>query len=262
MQKMIFFDIDGTLWDEDYVIPESTKLAIAKLKENGHKTFLCSGRSRSSIQAKHLLDLGFDGIVAACGNYIELNGEVIYNNILSPEKTKKLVETLKECRMPVVLEGHEECWIDTEGFEGDAYVDYLFQLLGERAHPLIGHEDSITINKCSADRFDYTDYARVKRELGEDFDFIEHDGIPVVEIVPKNTSKATGIAWLCDYFSIPVEDTYAAGDSVNDLDMLMFVGHSIAMGNGVKKIKEAAEYVTDDIHKDGLYKALDHYGLL
>jgi len=264
MAKMIFFDIDGTLWDRYMVIPESTKTAIAKLRENGHMTFLCSGRSRSSIQAEHLLALGFDGIVAACGNYIEINGEVVYDNLLPDETVKKLIATLSECRMPVVLEGPGECWIDTVGFEEDPYVDYLFELLGDKAHPLIGHEDNIVIEKCSADRFDYTDYDRVKALLGDEFDFIEHEGfdLNVIEMVPKGTSKATGIKWLCDKLNVPVEDTFAVGDSVNDLDMLKFVGHSVAMGNGADCVKAIVEHVTTDIHEDGIYKAMLHYGLI
>ena len=31
MNKYVFFDIDGTIWDDDMVIPDSTKLAINKL---------------------------------------------------------------------------------------------------------------------------------------------------------------------------------------------------------------------------------------
>lgn len=41
--KAIFFDIDGTLWDEKFQIPESTKKAFEMLKNNGHLTFICSG---------------------------------------------------------------------------------------------------------------------------------------------------------------------------------------------------------------------------
>ena len=37
----IFFDIDGTLWDEKMQIPESTIPTIKQLQKNGHKTFLC-----------------------------------------------------------------------------------------------------------------------------------------------------------------------------------------------------------------------------
>ena len=62
--KAVFFDIDGTIWDAHMWIPESTKRAIRALRENGHLTFICSGRTRAFIQAEELLDLGFDGIIA------------------------------------------------------------------------------------------------------------------------------------------------------------------------------------------------------
>ena len=78
MAKLIFFDIDGTLWDERMKIPESTKETIKKLKENGHKTFICSGRAKSNINDEELLSLGFDGIVAACGNHVEMDGKILY----------------------------------------------------------------------------------------------------------------------------------------------------------------------------------------
>ena len=39
MSKTVFFDIDGTIWDDDMVIPESTIEAVATLKANGHLAF-------------------------------------------------------------------------------------------------------------------------------------------------------------------------------------------------------------------------------
>lgn len=54
----IFFDIDGTLWDRDNNIPQSTKEAIHQLQENGHQTFLCSGRTRVFINSEELLGMG------------------------------------------------------------------------------------------------------------------------------------------------------------------------------------------------------------
>lgn len=44
-KKVIFFDIDGTLYDHDKKIPESTKRAVRLLKEKGHHLFIASGRS-------------------------------------------------------------------------------------------------------------------------------------------------------------------------------------------------------------------------
>ena len=46
------------------------------------------------------------------------------------------------------------------------------------------------------------------------------------------------------------------------LQMLSFVAHGIAMGNGTKDAKEAAEYVTAPLREDGIYQGLVHYGLI
>ena len=57
------------------------------------------------------------------------------------------------------------------------------------------------------------------------------------------------------------EDCYAIGDSTNDLPMLQAVPHSIAMGHAPEQVKAAASYITDEIGRDGLARALAHFGL-
>ena len=64
-------------------MPESTVPALKALQKNGHKIFLCSGRARGIIKDPRLLDIGFDGIVAACGNHIEIDGKVVYEKLLT-----------------------------------------------------------------------------------------------------------------------------------------------------------------------------------
>ena len=46
------------------------------------------------------------------------------------------------------------------------------------------------------------------------------------------------------------------------MTMLEYAGIGVAMGNACEEAKAAADYVTDDIMKDGLAKALEHFGLL
>lgn len=261
MSKIVFFDIDGTICDDKMEIPESTVCAIKRLRENGHLAFLCSGRSRGNIRSEKLHAIGFDGIIASCGNYVEMNKEVLYEKILDGELVKKIIRLCREHRMPIVLEGSKYLWLDENGFESDPYVDYLLADLGDCAIYLKEYTEDICINKFSADIMEYTNFDAIRSELEDEFDFLLHEG-NVVECVPKGTSKATGIQWLCKHLGIALEDTYAIGDSVNDLDMLGFVGHGIAMGNASATAKEVAEYVTTDIHVDGIQNALAHYGLI
>ena len=261
MGKIVFFDIDGTLWDEKMEVPESTKTALYKLREQGHKAILCSGRARGNIRNPKILDLGFDGIIASCGNHVELDGKIVYEKILEPDSIKKIICVCKEHHMPIVLEGPSKHWVDANGFEGDPYIDCMMEDLQDDVITLHSYSEDIHVNKFSAAIIKDTNLPAIRKELEGEFDFLMHEGC-VLECIPAGTSKATGIEWLCDYLGIDKEDTYAIGDSVNDLDMLQFVGHGICMGNGTALAKEAAEYITKDIHEDGIYHALEHYGLI
>ena len=69
------------------------------------------------------------------------------------------------------------------------------------------------------------------------------------ELTQKNLSKATGIRFLADRLGVPVKDTYAFGDSTNDLLMLQFAENSIAMGDS-------------DIEDNGIANALKHFHLI
>ncbi|MGM0502324.1 MAG: HAD hydrolase family protein, partial [Bacillota bacterium] len=46
-------------------------------------------------------------------------------------------------------------------------------------------------------------------------------------------------------YEITAENVAYIGDDVNDLPILKRVGFSLAVANGVKKVKEAADYVTE-----------------
>ncbi len=262
MRKYVFFDIDGTLWDEKMIVPESTKLAIKELQKNGHKAFVCTGRAMGNVNDPQFDEIGFDGFIAACGNHVEMDGKILYERNMSYEDVKEIYDVSREYHLPIIYEGTRFQWLDREGFDGDSYIDYIVQNLKDSAIYLDECDlKEIEANKFSALANENTNYPAVEEALSDRFDFMDH-GDGIIEAVPKGTSKATGIAWLCEYLGIEIEDTYALGDSINDLEMLSFVGHSIAMGNASDAAKDAAEYVTTHIHEDGVYNALKHYELI
>lgn len=262
MSKYVFFDIDGTLWDENMIVPESTKVAIKKLQENGHKAFVCTGRAMGNVNDPQFEEIGFDGFIAACGNHVEMDGKVLYERNMSYEDVKVIYDESRQHQLPIIYEGSKYQWMDREGFEGDSYIAYIVENLKDAAKFLDDCDlKEIEANKFSALVNENTNYSAVEEALADRFDFMDH-GDGIIEAVPKGTSKATGIAWLCEHLDISKEDTYALGDSINDLEMLSFAGHSIAMGNASQVAKDAAEYVTSHIHEDGVFHALKHYNLI
>ena len=88
--KAVFFDIDGTLFIQNKGVTKSTIEAIKKIQENGHKAFICTGRSRAMIPQNPILDIGFDGVVGACGAYGELDSQVVCDSHLSDIQLQKM----------------------------------------------------------------------------------------------------------------------------------------------------------------------------
>ena len=260
MKKAVFFDIDGTLWDFHNQIPESTVTAIRTLRKNGHYAFICSGRARSYITNPELFAIGFDGVVAGCGTHMELDGQRIYEKLIDRELAIHTVETVRSYGFRPILEGPEYLYMDDAEFGDDIYGKKLKSELGERLLSIADHYGEWVINKLSCATID-ADREGCFAALEEYYTYLIHNS-SVVECVPKGHTKATGIAKMCEALGIDRSDTFAVGDSVNDLAMLEYAGVGIAMGNGSPEAKAAADYVTSDLHEDGIYRAMLHFGLI
>lgn len=260
MKKAVFFDIDGTLLDESNYIPKSTVEGIRKLRANGNYAFLCTGRTRVFVKNQQLLGIGFDGIVSGCGTMVEFGGEVIFYKKIAGDMVKKAIGFLKGEKVPVIMEGRYSLFLDQEDFGSDLYTAKLRQEIGDGILPITGNEKAWEVSKFSC-AIEGADMDKIKNELSSDYELLIHD-IPVMEAVPKGHSKGTGILKVCGLLGIAKEDTYVFGDSVNDLPMFEVAGHSIAMGNAGEFVKQQASYVTDSLHHDGIYHALEHFALL
>lgn len=277
---IVFFDIDGTLWDYRGEIPESTKTAIKMLKEKGNTPILCTGRGKGHVRDRRLLDMGFSGMIAACGAHVEYEDKMISEKLLSDELVRKIIDNAGRCRLPFVFEGSVKHWISCSGFETDDFVDRMKRDMGDDLVEIEGYVPGIEANKFSADVLLSSDYDAFHEAMKDDIVFVCHElskepqfiqaqlgdnpnrVISLFEGILPGTSKAHGMEILCDYLNVDINETFALGDSINDIEMINAAGTGIAMGNGSQVIKDAADYITDHIHDDGLYKALDHFGLI
>lgn len=263
MKKAVFFDIDGTLWDYRNIVPESTKQAIHQLNENGVYTFINTGRSRAFITHPNILTLPLRGIVSACGAMIELDGKVLSNHLVDSEIAKRIVDTCKAHDFKMILEGPEYMYITRYEFENDLYGQKVLRETGDHMLDIDEHYGKWVFNKLSANTADISEASKQEcfDSLSDILDMIIHNPL-VVEMVPKGFSKGTGILEVCKLLDIDVANTYAFGDSVNDLSMLETAGTAIVMGNGADEAKAAADFITKDLFDDGIYHACKHFDLI
>ena len=133
---LLFFDIDGTVWDYRNFIPDSARKAIKPAQEKGHKCFINTGRSRAFVYNQDLLGIGFDGIISACGCMIEYNGEVLFNRLISREDCIRTMESVKRHGFRSILEGPEYIYMDRHEFEGDMYGEKVMREMGKKLLPI------------------------------------------------------------------------------------------------------------------------------
>lgn len=258
----IFFDIDGTLIDKYGKIEESTVRGIQYLKENGHDVYINSGRTKVYIHNPELHEIGFDGLLCGCGTNLFLHGEEIYYQVLEQDRLHRMIEVCDALGMTMIVEGRDWLYMDKEKICKDPYGEWLYHTMEAHIRPIAGNP-SIEGSKftCVISGIPIGQIDEAMAEFQDEYAFANHDN-HVLELTPKHCSKALAIREICQRTGVSIEDTFAFGDGVNDVEMLKAVKVGIAMGNARMPAKEAADYVTDDIHADGIWNALKQFGLI
>ncbi len=266
--KLVFFDIDGTLIhhrkDKSY-IPDSAVEAVKKLKENGHTVAIASGRG--FFQMMDLMEyLDVDKAVSFNGHELVDGDKILFRQPLHKEDVKKLIDRLLVKRRPFIFWTEDGMYL--KDFFGFVRMRHYME-----AKP-IANISSEFAYVPELKKFDY------ERDIEKDIysfmvisplfkEFAEYENILFkawgskgFEVTNKDMSKLSGVKEMAKYLDFDLDDVYVFGDSYNDIEMIGGIKNSIAMGNGVDEIKEVAAFTTKDIDEDGIYHACEYFGLI
>lgn len=261
IRKIIFFDIDGTILSHrTNLISKSTYAAIKKAQANGHLVFVNSGRTIAEIESE-ITQIGFDGYVCGCGTYISYHGLVLFHNTIPKEMIPILMRDFKNNKIEAIMEGSNAIY-----FDENSKTPKLRKIMEEQLNNHDINVQSFDAPDISIDKFCMwpmiTDgWVSFYNKYKEVFDFIDRKK-NFYEVVPKGYSKASGIEYLLRYLNISHDNTYAIGDGPNDLPMLSYVKHSIAMGNSDPDILDLVSFITKDVDQEGISFALRHYNII
>lgn len=254
-KKVIFFDIDGTLYSHTLGgITQNVKDAIVATRKLGHLCFVASGRPYGYI-ADNLKEIDFDGYVLANGANIKYQNKDIEARYMNVDDVKELCYLLKKENIEYVLQTTDYCYLS----EKCTHLLDFYQLCNidfknfcfdydeeEVMHRVVKMEAWVK----DQEELDYavSCYGKFNYELHPD----NHS----MEIYAKDVSKATGIMDVLRLFNIDVKDSYCFGDGPNDVEMFETVGHAIAMGNAIDTIKEKSDEICLSVDEDGVYHKL------
>ena len=78
-----------------------------------------------------------------------------------------------------------------------------------------------------------------------------------IEIMPPQASKGAALDVMARYLGLSRENVMAMGDANNDLSMLSYAVHSVAMGNATDEVKRACRYVTGTNDECGVAQMIE-----
>ena len=82
------------------------------------------------------------------------------------------------------------------------------------------------------------------------------------ELINKRFHKGKALRLMCGHLGIPISESIAFGDSINDKEMLEIAGLSICMENGQEQVKEIADEVCPSVLEDGIWHAFFKHKLI
>lgn len=261
--KLGFFDIDGTLISRDLRVSSRLPAALEQLRANGHKAFISSGRTKVLAHDPLLSGIEFDGVVSGCGSLIEYRGDVLFYKTVPTDLAVMALDVFKKNKVLPILEGKDFIYFDEDNalplvpFRPD-----LKRNLNDKLLPLKSNFGKWEFSKFSClTAPNISNVTDCIASLEKYFDFQIHNSA-VFEMVSKGVNKGSAIKVICEKFGIDLADTFAIGDSINDLDMLKTAGTAIAMANAPDEVKAVADYVTGLAEEDGIANALKHFKLI
>ena len=254
MYKLIACDVDGTLFDDRFILSDVDKAAIKKAQAKGVKFTLCSGRSYVSLKgfAKELdIDpensyiVGFNGGVV----YDMQNNKAVHKVDLGVEISLQTAEIFKDMQINAEI----IVYIDAENvlYEKGAVYGPAYQATSK-----VEWKDSedIIADIRNAEYVakviflgENTDLHKLKKELENKLGskaYVLFSSEILLEVMVPECSKAGGVRWLCNKYDIDISEVIAIGDNHNDISMISEAGLGVAVANGVDALKEIAGYVT------------------
>lgn len=254
MIKAIFFDVDGTLLShKTKQVPKSAREGLSRLRQQGIKIYLSTGRHMMELNRMPVSEIKFDGYVTLNGQLcLNSDQKVLYDAPFDIEVTEKLAEMFRKKEMPLVFVEKKRI-----------YINFVNDLV-RKAQKEISTKVPSVQEYGNEPVYQATTYLRQEEE--KKFEYILPKGCSFarwsrngVDIISETGGKVAGIRHIQKFLGISREEIMAFGDAGNDIEMLKYAGIGVAMGNAGENVKKAADFVTDDIDKDGVWKALRHF---
>ena len=261
--KLIFSDVDGTIWPIGSKISDRTREAVHAAMDAGIPFVISSGRwyvTAKDVSNKLELTEGYM-IVANGGAVVKMDGTLLKDWTMPDEDARRIYAVMKRYGVLITSTVPDGFYVinaekDKRWFKDPG--EYLFgssRAVYGSAEELerCGLHDCYRL--CCAGSI--ADLDEIRKELAP-YGYSMSSAYPDnLEVMAPGCGKGAAAKWLAEYLGVELSECMAFGDNTNDLDMLEAVGWPVAMENAVDELKTMAKIVAPDSAEDGVAQIID-----
>jgi len=251
--RLVASDLDGTLLGTGGSISEQTRAVLQRTQAAGIELVLVTGRPVRLVR-ELAQSLGIDGVVI-CGNgavlYDARRDEIVEQFPLTAEVTREVIVRLRAALPDVAFAIESGLELRREaayarhshkpGDVQDEVADAL-ELCAQGASKLMALHPRLPLDE----------FLLRAEGLISGLAHVTHAGARFIEISASGITKAWALARYCERRGIAPEHVLAFGDMPNDLPMLKWAGHSVAVANAHSTVLDAARWRTASNDAEGV----------
>ena len=265
--KLLALDLDGTVLRSDNTLSKNMRGALMKAVDCGLEVAVASGRPYSSMPREVLAIEGIDWVIASNGAAVYHRGERLRSLTLREDDVMKLLDLTADCDLIwEAFIGGVAC-TDKRYYDDPmrygcsaAYVDYVRGSRGVssdmrgyiREHR--SELDSVEF-VCPDPSLRRLLWNRIDREV--EGVYITSSSAHFVEFMHADATKANAVSWLSGRLGVSREETAAAGNADNDVDMLLHAGLGAAVKNATPACLDAADLIVGSCDEDGVCELIE-----
>lgn len=268
--RLIAMDMDGTLLDQSQQIAPQECDALRAAQKRGIALAICSGRMPGDI-ARFLTDAGFPdcAILSLNGAYCLARPyeDLFVDHTLDDDTLMRVAKLLHEAHATFGCFSENRLVI-VDGCvkpDGDFWGTHKTGLYAPEYLHGFGKIDAVRphgVNKLLVLASTQEMISQLTEELAQvDALDVTSSWALNLELMPKGTSKGTGVRALAQRLGLSADQVMALGDYDNDIPMLAFAGAGVAMGNAGDRVKQAAKHTTLTNAEHGVAEAIRRWAL-
>ncbi len=273
--RLIALDIDGTLLDSEWKLPEANRSAIAEATRRGIEVALVTGRRYDfAMPIARKLDSPLTMIVSNGALVRTHDGETHVRHLLPRRTAERVLGITLPWRdgAGVVFDRPRENQIVLEVIETDdpirsAYYARNREFISQ-AKPL---ESCLTEDPLQVMLSGKVEPMRAAEAALRVAPFVATFGIAatvyeskdfaMIDVIHPQCSKGASLEEWAALRGFAREEVMAIGDNHNDLEMLSFAGIPIVMGNSVPELKNFGWHETGTNDENGVALAIEQFAL-